>query len=231
MSVLAQQPSATTAPLSQPATPPHSTGLVVLKSVAPVYPINAQQSLRQGCVLLKIRISESGVAEDIAVVSGDPIFQQAAIDSIKKWRFQPFIENGKPVGVRTEIPVDFIISSQIMQTPQKSVSSASAAPGAPLSALPQRVRVSQGVSEGLILRKVAPLYPIEAKHNHVKGTVLLHAIIRKDGLIGSLTPVSGPPELVQSATDAVSLWRYRPYSLQGQPVEVETTIQVNYTLN
>jgi TonB family protein len=91
-------------------------------------------------------------------------------------------------------------------------------------------RVSGGVMAGNILSKVSPVYPQEAKDEKIQGTVVLDAVIGKDGSITSLKVVSGPDELKQSAWDAVKQWTYKPYLLNGNPTEVETTITVNYTL-
>jgi len=97
--------------------------------------------------------------------------------------------------------------------------------------VPQRVRVSQGVTNGLLLNKVAPAYPSIAKAARIQGNVVLKAIIGKEGTIQDLQLVSGHPMLVPAAIEAVRQWRYRPYLLNGQPVEVETTITVIFTLN
>lgn len=86
------------------------------------------------------------------------------------------------------------------------------------------------ISEGLLIRKVTPEYPQLAKIAHQQGTVVLHAIIGRDGTIQQLQAVSGPPLLVRAALEAVQQWRYRPYILNGQPVEVETQITVNFKL-
>ncbi|MGH9492808.1 MAG: energy transducer TonB [Terriglobales bacterium] len=95
---------------------------------------------------------------------------------------------------------------------------------------PQRVRVSQGVSEGNLITKVTPPYPPMAKMARVQGAVILQAVISKSGTIENLRVVSGHPMLVQSALDAVRQWRYRPYLLNGEPVEVETQITLNFSL-
>jgi len=86
------------------------------------------------------------------------------------------------------------------------------------------------VAAGLLIRKVVPQYPPIAKAAHVEGAVVLAATISKVGTIINLRVVSGPPILQQAALDAVSQWRYRPYLLNGQPVEVETTVSVIFTL-
>jgi periplasmic protein TonB len=101
----------------------------------------------------------------------------------------------------------------------------------PKVATPQRVRVSQGVTQGLLLRKVTPQYPPLAKQARIQGTVVLSALIGKDGSIQNLHVVSGHPMLTNSALEAVKEWKYKPYILNGEPVEVETTINVNFSLS
>ena len=97
--------------------------------------------------------------------------------------------------------------------------------------IPQRVRISQGVTTGMLIHKVEPPYPALARSARIQGDVVLKAIIDKEGNIQDLQLVSGHPMLVPSAIQAVRQWRYRPYLLNGQPVEVETTITVIFTLN
>ena len=94
----------------------------------------------------------------------------------------------------------------------------------------QRVKVSQGVTQGLRIRMVQPTYPPLAKQARISGSVVLQAVISKDGSIENLKAVSGHPMLIQSALDAVRQWKYKPYFLNGEPVEVETQITVNFTL-
>lgn len=96
--------------------------------------------------------------------------------------------------------------------------------------MPQRVRVSQGVTKGMLVHQVQPTYPAIAKAARVQGDVVLKAIINKEGQIQDLQLVSGHPMLVPPAIEAVKQWRYRPYLLNGQPVEVETTITVIFSL-
>src|SRR3954466_7069854 len=100
----------------------------------------------------------------------------------------------------------------------------------PKVATPQRVRVSQGVSQGLLVRKVNPAYPPLARQARIQGQVVLQAEISKDGSIANLRLVSGHPMLAPAAIEAVKQWKYKPYFLNGEPVEVETQIQVNFTL-
>src|SRR5271166_4790411 len=101
----------------------------------------------------------------------------------------------------------------------------------PKVATPQRVRVSQGVSQGLLVRRVQPNYPPLARQARIQGTVVLHAVISKDGSIEGLTLISGHPMLAPAAIDAVKQWKYKPYLLNGEPVEVDTEVLVNFTLS
>jgi periplasmic protein TonB len=100
----------------------------------------------------------------------------------------------------------------------------------PKVATPQRVRVSQGVTQGLLLRKIQPAYPPLARQARIQGSVLLQAEISKDGSIQNLRLISGHPMLAPAAIEAVKQWKYKPYILNGEPVEVETQITVNFTL-
>lgn len=101
---------------------------------------------------------------------------------------------------------------------------------APKLEQPKRIVVSQGVVEGLLVRKVTPEYPPIARTAHIQGSVQLSAVIGKDGKIENVQVISGHPMLAQAALNAVKQWRYKPYVLNGQPVEVQTTITVNFTL-
>jgi protein TonB len=99
-----------------------------------------------------------------------------------------------------------------------------------LAAPPKKINISAGVAVGLLLQKVQPVYPPIAKAARVSGTVVLQATISKQGTIQNLRVVSGPAMLQQAARDAVMQWRYRPYLLNNEPVEVDTTVNVIFTL-
>jgi protein TonB len=90
--------------------------------------------------------------------------------------------------------------------------------------------VSKGVAEGMLLSHPVPVYPVIAKAAGIQGTVVLQATISKSGVIENLRVLSGPQMLQQAALNAVAQWRYRPYLLNGDPVEVETTINVIFSL-
>jgi TonB family protein len=95
----------------------------------------------------------------------------------------------------------------------------------------ERVSTSAGVAVGMLMNKQQPIYPQDAKDARASGTVVLQAIIGRDGSVHDLSVVSGPwPSLVAAALQAVAQWKYRPYLLNGEPVEVETTVNVIFSL-
>lgn len=94
-----------------------------------------------------------------------------------------------------------------------------------------RLKVGGNVQAAMLLNKVQPVYPPLARQTRVFGTVKLHAIIGKDGTVQQLEVLSGHPLLVQAALDAVRQWRYRPTLLNTEPVDVDTTIDVIFSLN
>jgi protein TonB len=100
----------------------------------------------------------------------------------------------------------------------------------PPKVAPSRIRVGGNVAQANLIHMVNPQYPAIAKTAHISGTILLHAIIGKDGTVQNLQYISGPPLLMQSAMDAVKQWRYKPTLLNGDPVDVDTTISVVFTL-
>lgn len=133
--------------------------------------------------------------------------------------------------LRLEVPAQAIAVTAVTRASSDGpISSAESRELWARTAAHAQVRIAGGVAAGQIISKVNPIYPIEAKASGVEGSVLLHAIIGKDGTIQQLAVISGPPLLVPSAMDAVKQWVYRPYLLNGEPVEVETTITVNYSL-
>jgi periplasmic protein TonB len=96
---------------------------------------------------------------------------------------------------------------------------------------PRTLSISSGVMAGYLLdNKAVPQYPAIARAARIQGTIVLQATIAKDGTIQNLRVINGPPMLQQAAIDAVRSWRYKPYLLNGEPVEVETTINVVFNL-
>jgi TonB family protein len=205
---------------------PDSTKVEATYRAVADYPLAAQQDGLQGQVRVKFSISETGDVENAEFVSGDKVFEEAALAAARKWKFNPFIKNGTPVKVATIIPFNFAFSERVKDVnPPADTASAGGVGGG------QPVQISQGVAQGLVLHKVFPVYPVSARQNHIEGTVLMAATIDKDGRVIELKPLSGPKDLVPAAMGAVQQWRYKPYVLEGRAVQVQTQIVVNFTLS
>jgi periplasmic protein TonB len=95
----------------------------------------------------------------------------------------------------------------------------------------KRIRLAQRIVEANLIHDVAPAYPPEAGRARIEGTVVLLAVIGKDGTVQDVRVESGLPILAQAAIDAVKQWRYRPYLLNGEPVEIDSRITINFTLS
>jgi len=128
-------------------------------------------------------------------------------------------DEGPPIGVEVQRTITAFIERREGQTAGLQLSYCAFPP-------PRKVVVSAGVAAGMIKNRIDPIYPAAAIKNHVSGTVVLQATISTRGNVEALRVISGPATLQQAALDAVRQWTYRPYLLNGAPVEVETTINV-----
>jgi protein TonB len=136
-----------------------------------------------------------------------------------------------------EIPPDVANNSNSNQSgvfggiPGQGIMSGSApTPPPPKPAPPARIKQGGDVTAASIITQTRPAYPPLARQARIQGTVVLHAIIDKEGKVAQMEIVSGHPLLVQSALEAVKQWRYKPTQLNGEPVEVDTTIQVTFSM-
>jgi TonB family protein len=174
----------------------------LIHRVEPDYPEAAKAQGISGLVVIQFQIDTEGHVAQPNVASGDPLLTDAAVNAVKQWQFKPFLLNGEPVAVQT--------SATVRVGP------------------PQKLRVSQGVMEGNLLHKVDPAYPVEARAARIQGDVILMVIISREGDVSHLEVISGHPLLAEAATKAVKQWKYKPYSLNGNPVEIESTIKVQF---
>lgn len=198
-----------------------------------------QPSVEPVFVTVSYLVSKGGDVQEAVAVSGSPAFRQAAVDGVKHFKYQPYTVDGEPRPVRTMVVIAFQdgVGKRIEPPPiagiaggiMSGASGPTVARGAPNPTGP--VRVSSGTIAGMLISHPNLVYPPEARAAHVQGTVVMHAIIAKDGTIENLNVISGPPMLISGAMDAVRQWRYRPYLLNDEPVEVETTINVNFTFS
>ena len=216
-----------------------SEGLLTHRA-EPEYPEGARAEHVAGDIVLRVIVDKQGKVVEVAPVSReglppdpavteDPRLRAAAIKAVKQWEYRPYLLNGEAVEVETRVVVRFkLVSSQLAPQPSETPLPSNE-PGA---AAPQvkRLRIAPGVLEGMILQKVEPKYPPMARVAHIQGDVRMLVTIDKEGNVHNLRLVSGHPILAQAAMDAVKEWKYKPFLLNGDPVEVEGAILVAFRM-
>ena len=144
-----------------------------------------------------------------------------------------YVDDGPPQAV-PNVPREGKIGviTGVLYIAEKENAAAPPPPPPPPPAPPtQRIRVGGNVAQASLVFQVKPVYPPLAKQARIQGVVILEAVIGKDGSISEIRVVSGHPLLTQAAIDAVKQWRYKPTLLNGEPVEVVTTITVNFAFS
>lgn len=152
------------------------------------------------------------------------------VEEVRRQLDSPEFKRQMAEALKVKVMLDGELAQLVAETKEQALlphSPAFQSAAAPQGAEPQRV--AAGIMSGAIQTKVAPVYPPEAKAARISGSVVMHALIGKDGAVSSLEVISGPPELRTSALDAVRQWVYQPYLLNGEPTEVDTTVTVNYS--
>jgi TonB family protein len=204
------------------------------KKPAPIYPPNAAARKIGGEVVLAVGYLTEGTVWSVEKLTGDPTLADAGVQAVKRWKFRPLKEKGQhvrgvtDVGFYFEQPAGSVISAfPYGEWKHEEPTPASSAAGS----TPQQVRVESGVIAGRKLKGENPRYPESAKHDRIQGVVMLLAKINKEGHVSLLGVMKAPSlDLAIASLAAVKTWEYQPFTLKGQPVEVLTTIQVNYTL-
>jgi outer membrane biosynthesis protein TonB len=197
----------------------------ILSKVSPVYPQNGCAAHAFGAVVMVVVIGKDGRVKSAEVISGHPLLQQPYLYAAKQYTFKPYLLDGQPVEVQTTLALNPSINCGETQPAANQTEQSSA------DALSRPLRISGGVIAGNVLTKVLAKFPEEARAKHINGTVVTHVVIGKDGHIKSAEAVSGPDLLRAAYVDAIKQWIYKPYLVNGKPVEVETTITTSIQLN
>jgi protein TonB len=214
----------------------------VLRGMAELEPdISARDEAPQpGVVMVRVLVSKTGAVEEVVAVAGQGELPAVAVAGVKNWKYRPYMVDGQPREVQSAVTISFRDGvGKRMNVGGTGVAGMAGMVGGVMGGIgsspvvlrpapPGTVRVSSGVVQGLAIAQPQPVYPPIAKAAHVQGVVVMHAVISKTGDIEDLQTISGPPMLTGAAMDAVKQWKYKPYLLAGQPVEVETTINVNF---
>jgi TonB family protein len=189
----------------------------LLDVVEPQYLEEAKKRRVGGKVVLNLAIDNEGAVKEADPVQGDPLLLKSAVEAVKKWKFRPYVRDSQRMEVESTATIEFIADTATVRTPK------------PFRG-PLKLRISSGVAEGLVVHKVPFVYPQEAKEKKISGDVVLRAVIDTKGNVADLKVMQGDPVLAESSMEALRKWKYPPYLLNGQPVEVETTVKITFHL-
>lgn len=219
------QSNAATATPGSPSTEQPEYRLESVATPNAAYPTQARDQKAEGEIVAALLVSDTGDVKNVRVFKGDPLLVKSVEDAVSKWKFKPVAKGDKAIAVITTAKFRFVLSDD------GQVTNGVAAELGAGREFPRRVRVSSGVSAGLLLEKVQPVYPGEARQAGIQGAVVLQGVVSKEGKVTDLHVVSGPKELAAAAIEAVQQWRYKPYLFMGDPIEVDTQFQVNFSLS
>lgn len=181
-----------------------------------------------GVLSMYVSVDRQGQVREAYPLNADNAgLQDAARDQLLKWKLKPMAANGVPV--QAEAALTFRFETTLAADAPQPAAQASSSPSgvAPGTA----VKVSPGLLRGFLVDDPAPVYPSEAKLNHIQGKVVLALVIDKTGTPRDIRVLVSPDQaLTDSAIAAVSKWRYQPYTLNGSPVEVQSEVEVNFVL-
>lgn len=210
-----------------------------VRYVAPVYPEEAKAARVSGVVIIEATVSAEGDVADAKVLRSIALFDQAALDAVKQWKYTPTLLNGKPVPVIMTVTVAFKMEPSAADLESRAVVPASFQPMAG-SPQPQpepvflngreALRVGGNVKAPERIRYTPAAYPQAAQDAHISGIVIIEAIIDESGHVATAKVIRSVPELDQAAMDAVLQWEYTPTLLNGNPVPLVMTVTVNFTM-
>jgi len=186
----------------------------LIKRVEPVYPEAASKKGIQGTVILEAKIDESGRVIDGLILRSVPELDQAAMDAIKQWVYEPMVINGKPMKALFTVTVRFQLGEEEIEK---------FAEGA--------VKVKDAIKPPKLVKMVQPAYPEEASKAGVEGVVILQARTDVEGKVKDVMVLRSVPALDQAAIDAVKQWIYEPLMIDGQPKEAVFTTTVRFALD
>lgn len=214
-------------------------------NVPPVYPEAARTAGIEGVVILEAKIETDGSVSGLRVLRSIPDLDQAAINAVRQWVYQPTLLNGQPVAVTMTVTVNFSLVARTQTTfaresgvferaPSDEAGGAMRVPAAasgtnvepPPSGYP--LRLGGDISEPKRVRHVSPVYPADARSANVSGVVILEATLDQAGNVTNARVLRSIPMLDEAAVQAVQQWRYTPAILHGVAVPVIMTVTVNF---
>ena len=186
----------------------------LIKKVNPIYPEDARKAGVSGLVILEARIDTIGRVEDAKILRSVPPLDQAAIDAVRQWVYEPLKVDG------VDKPALFTVTVSFKLDGDKAIEEF--AKGA--------VKIEAGLQPPLLVKKVDPVYPEEARKKGVEGVVILQARIDISGKVKDVMVLRSVPLLDQAAMDAVKQWVYEPLIINSNPREAVFTVTVRFML-
>lgn len=220
-----------------------------VRHVSPVYPEPARAAGISGVVILEATIDPEGVPVGLKILRSIPDLDQAAINAVRQWRYQPPLLNGVPVAVVMTVTVNFTLrpqptsQEQLEETFQRlrrdladverRLDAERAATGGPsISATaPAGIRVGGAIKAPDKIQHVSPVYPKIAQASKVSGVVIMEVLIDTDGNVADIRVLRSIPMLDNAAIEAVRQWKYTPTLVNGVPTPVQMTVTVNFAVN
>jgi TonB family protein len=186
----------------------------LIKKVNPVYPEEARKKGIQGVVILEAKIDEYGRAMDAMILRSIPELDQAAIDAVRQWVYEPLLIDGKPTKALFTVTVRFQLGEKDIEK---------FAEGA--------VKVKDQINPPKLVKSVDPVYPEIARQAKIEGVVIVQARTDAQGRVKDAIVLRSVPLLDQAAIAAVRQWVYEPLMIDGQAREAVFTVTVRFTLD
>lgn len=187
----------------------------LVKSVDPVYPEKARQAQAEGVVILEAHTDEKGNVESVRILRSIPVLDQAAIDAVKQWKYEPLIVDGKVRKAIFTVTVRFML-----KTGDKEKDLEKFAQGA--------VKAEGEIAPPKLIKSVAPVYPEDARQARVQGVVILSLKTDAEGRVVDVMVLRSIPMLNKAAIDAVKQWVYEPLLINGVAKSVVFTVTVRF---
>jgi TonB family protein len=190
----------------------------LIKSVDPVYPEKARQAQVEGVVILEAHTDEKGNVASVRILRSIPVLDQAAVDAVKQWKYEPLILEGKARKAIFTVTVRFMLKSGDKEKDLEKF-----AQGA--------VKAEGEIAPPKLVRSVDPVYPEEARQARVQGVVILSVKTDAEGHVVDAMVLRSIPQLNKAAIDAAKQWVYEPLMLNGKATPVVFTVTVRFQLN
>jgi len=202
----------------------------IIKRVDPVYPEEAKKAGIEGIVICEATANPEGRVESVKVLRSVPGLDQAAVDAVKQWVYEPMMIKGKPRGVVFTVTVRFKLKDKADGKSEASKGAVGGVAGGIAGGGEAPVRAVDEIRPPTLIKRVDPVYPEAAHQARIQGIVILEATTGSDGRVVSVKVLRSIPELDQAAVEAVKQWIYEPMMIDGKPRGIVFTVTVRFTL-